>query len=142
MEGWSFDLVLTNIKSRKMREDESFENLPLREVKERILEAKELNLTKFKEAALLTAWSAFESAARTLLRAEQPKLKVRTTSTVLIKQLFGYGIIERSDYDWLRKATNFRSYVAHGFEHKSKAVEQEDVVKLIQLTEQLTAQIE
>ncbi|NJL74675.1 MAG: hypothetical protein HC892_06200 [Saprospiraceae bacterium] len=101
-----------------MREDEAFEDIPMAEVRARIDEAKELNNTKFREAALLTAWSAFESAARTLLRAEQPTLKVRTTSTVLIKQLFGYGIIARTDYDWLRKATNFRSYVAHGFEHK------------------------
>lgn len=140
--GWKLDLVITNPKRSKYREDADFEDLTVSELQERIAQVKELMKANFYEAALIMCWSAFESSARTLLQLEQPNLRNRSTSAVLLKQLFAYGIIDREEYNWLRSVTKFRSYLAHGFDHKSVTVERSDVQKLLGLVQQFMGTVQ
>lgn len=133
-ENWKFELVITNPRPKNNFSNKRFQELSLSELENKIYKLSNSIDRDFIEPHFLYSWSLFEASSRAILKAEQPSLERKLTSTVNIKQLYSYGIIGRIDYEWLNKVSNLRNHIVHGHQVESNSIKIKDLNKLIRIT--------
>lgn len=141
IEGWDFELVYTNPKSKTHIPSESTTD-SYEEVKSSLdRAAKFLDTSASKEysdAALLLIWSAVENALRVNYRTYKPDVKT-FIPRVLVRDSVMLGIIGRNDQEFLESMMTKRNEVSHGVT-KSKILKR-DLERLIKLGNSIIEQI-
>ncbi len=111
--GWRLDLSVTPPEHVSVV-DEDAESLDQDEILARATVALTLSQGQQDEAALLLAWSATEAALRVYAAREQVPLESDKPVDV-VAALYSLGLLDRDDYDVLRRGLRASTIVAHGF---------------------------
>jgi len=111
--GWRLDLSVTPPEHVSVV-DEDAESLDRDEILARATTALTLSQGQQDEAALLLAWSAAEAALRVYAAREQVPLESDQPVDV-VTILYSLGLLDRDDYDVLRRGLRASTIVAHGF---------------------------
>lgn len=81
----------------------------------RVTEANRLRQLRSKEASIMLLWSATEGTLRLL--AEMAHISATTHNpSVLIKNMYSQGVIDRRQYEVLSRAVRYRNAAAHAYE--------------------------
>lgn len=108
--GWRFELVVTNPRTRV---EEELEPWTLPTAERHLAQARELTNSGQSEAALLLLWASTEAFLRRLASYEDVALDGLTTAQ-LVKQLATDGLVDRASYRTLWDAVTLRNQIAHG----------------------------
>jgi len=111
--GWRLDLSVTPPEHVSVV-DEDAQSLDHDETLARMTAALTLSQDQQGEAALLLAWSAAEAALRTYAARKQVPLESDQPVDVVVA-LYSLGLLDRDDYDVLRRGLHVSTIVAHGF---------------------------
>jgi len=84
------------------------------ELRKRMNEAIQLSHMGFPEASTLLLWSATEGALR-LLSAHQHVATRAESPSLIIKNLYSQGILNKDEYIILERAVRFRNAAVHGY---------------------------
>lgn len=84
------------------------------ELRKRINDAIQLMRMGFPEASTLLLWSATEGALR-LLSAHQHLATRAESPSLIIKNLYSQGILDKNEYIILERAVRFRNAAVHGY---------------------------
>lgn len=127
-EGWRLDLVVTNPRSASIELPTSDNKVfSIREIQALVEAAQGLKSEKGKlDAALITIWSAFEAVSRIVLAEHYKGTTKRRLGTLeLVKSLYSYGYLNKTDYNRLLTIRKWRNEVIHGY--KSRAGRSTDI---------------
>ena len=117
---WRFELVVTG--SRAPVDDTSLApavSLDVEEVPDQLAEASMLRRKGHAEAAHLLAWAAVEALMRDVL--DGSGIVIQANSPLqMIKSLYAYGLVSRSDYEMLVNALEQRNAAVHGYKLKGR----------------------
>jgi hypothetical protein len=127
-KGWEFELVVTNPKERPFLSDKYHEKT-ISEIKKDIDEISNYIDTVPVNAIFLLTWGLWEATVRNYLQKYKTE-NVKLQPSALIKQIFSIGLINRSDYDWLIKISDYRNMFVHGFSDNQDPLSINDVLKL------------
>ena len=134
--GWRFEFVMTNPKDI-VDDGEEFSDDQARLLLEQASQLAEMG---YSTPAMLTAWSATEWALRKILAINGIDTKSKT-GLGLARTVTGHGLISKSVYDAVTKASQQRSNLAHGY----TILPQDDVLKttreLVSIAQQLISSI-
>jgi len=111
--GWRLDLSVTPPEHVSVV-DEDAESLDQDEILARATAALTLSQDQQDEPALLLAWSAAEAALRVYAAREQVPLQSDQAVDV-VAALYSLGLLNRDDYDVLRRGLRASTIVVHGF---------------------------
>ncbi len=111
--GWRLDLSVTP-PERVSVVDEDAQSLDHDEILARATAALTLSQGQQDEAALLLAWSAAEAALRIYAAREQVPLESNLPINV-VTILYSLGLLDRDDYDVLRRGLRASTIAVHGF---------------------------
>jgi uncharacterized protein YutE (UPF0331/DUF86 family) len=134
-ENWRFELIVTGIKQEnKTDNDKSNIDLDISEIEKSIKEVKIIVKQGLYSAAFILCWANLESLSRQLLLDDKKNLKNKTP-LVLIKTLFAFGYLNRTEYESLKKLFMLRNQIVHGY--KAINLDLKSVERLIKITESL-----
>lgn len=132
---WRFELIVTNPKQSSQTEDEITNvDLNFSDIEANIKEVKSALNNGLFSTAFVLCWASLESLSRQLLLEDKKALKSKNT-IVLIKTLFSFGYLTRTDYESLEKLLVTRNHVVHGY--KSSELNIKSVEKLLSITQKL-----
>lgn len=132
---WRFELIVINSKEVDLSESNSLNiNLNIREVENGINDVKKLFDLGLYSAAFVLSWANLESIARHLLLEDRKDMTNKIT-LVLIKTLFSFGYLNRSDYESLGRLFIVRNQLIHGF--RPNDLNRNTTEKLILITDKL-----
>lgn len=135
IENWRFELIVTSSKQDTNSENARFNiDLDITEIKHNLIQVKELLTQDLLAAAFVLCWGNLESLSRQLLLEDKKKLSNKTPLT-LIKTLFSFGYLTRTDYDSLEKLFQMRNNLVHGY--KTQNLDKKSVDRLISITDKL-----
>ncbi len=120
MPDWQFELVVANPEvelSVPLNEP----TLSKKQILKRLDEAERLDRNGHKEAAILLAWSAGETALRQMARACGMKPDGQS-ATSLAKTLYSLGGISKTAFENLTATLDCRNNLAHGFRARSPGI--------------------
>jgi hypothetical protein len=141
MEGWDFELVYTNPKSKPQIPSEATTD-SYEEIKNNLNRAAKFLDTdaskEYPDAALLLIWSAVENALRVNYKTYKPDSKT-SIPRVLVRDSVILGIIGKNDQAFLESMMVKRNEVSHGVA-KSKVLKK-DLERLIKLGNSIVEQI-
>jgi len=131
-EGWRLELIVTN--PRKPRNIEYIEKDILNEedFSKRLKEIIKLKESDHYEASYLLAWSTLEAAIRIRMKKENLDIYNQNVS-ILIKNLFSYGLLNKHDFIKLENASQMRNSVTHGLKIEITPEEIDNIVKIIKV---------
>lgn len=135
-DNWRFELIVTRSKQLDQPQPEKA-NLDLLQIKDILKASKELMNRKLFSPAFIICWAALESLSRQLLL-EDKKTLHNKTPIVLIKTLFSFGYLTRTDYEILDKLFTIRNQVVHGYQ--ATGLDKGSVAKLLRITEKLLSE--
>jgi len=134
-KNWRFELIVTTTKQETQNETErQITELDLSEIEENLKAVKSILEQDLYSSAFVLTWATLESIGRQLLLEDKKKLNNRTP-LVLIKTLFSFGYLTRTDLESLEKLFVVRNQVVHGY--KVKGLDKKTVDKLLSITEKL-----
>jgi Holliday junction resolvase len=134
-ENWRFELIVTTSKQEITSENEKINiDLDIAEIKRSIDEVKRLAVQNFNGAAFLLCWANLESLSRQLLLEDKKNLNNKSP-LVLIKTLFSFGYLTRTDYENLEKLFQVRNQLVHGY--RTTDLDKKSVDKLISIIDKL-----
>lgn len=134
-ENWRFELIVTSTKQESQTENDRLNiDLEISEIEKNIKETKTILKQGLYSAAFVLCWANLESLSRQLLLEDKKKLTSKMP-LVLIKTLFSFGLLTRTDYDSLEKLFMIRNQIVHGY--KVKDLDKKSVERLITITEKL-----
>jgi len=134
-ENWRFELIVTSSKRNNQSETSKFNiNLNISEIHKNLVETKLILSQGMFAAAFILCWANLESLTRQLLLEDKKNLSNKMP-LVLIKTLFSFGYVTRTDYEYLNKLFQIRNQVVHGY--KTNELDKKSVEKLISITENL-----
>ena len=111
---WRFELVVTNPRySDKDRLDEAV--LSLAEIEKRLDTIKKLLSDKVYDATFLIAWSVLEAALRIVALDHLDNRLAKQATLKLIKTLYSYGYLSKSELSLLERLHDVRNKLSHGF---------------------------
>lgn len=134
-EEWKFELVLTNPRKKIPNERDEIRFIDTKQISRRLIEIEKMTRSKFIEPAFLYAWTVFEAVSRNQLISYKKQSKSNIGS--LIKELFSYGIINKSDYNFLEKCYYQRNHLVHGFYNRSNDINENQVHKFVKIIKQI-----
>lgn len=141
IEGWDFELVYTNPKS-KFEVPEPSQSNTYFDVKRNFDRAAKFLDTdaskEYSDAALLLVWSAVENALRVNYKMYKPKEKASIPSA-LVRDSVIMGIIDKNDQEFLNSMMLKRNEISYGV-FKGKVLKR-DLDKLIKLGRSIVEQI-
>ena len=133
LPGWRFELAVVGREEVPPEPLRDAEELSPKEIRHRAGAVRLLVKENF-EAAVLVAWSLAEAAMR--VAARTCGIPAAGGSALLLtKELYAAGVIDRSDFDWLKETLQGRNLLAHGYAWSK--TEGSRVGKLLDLTEQM-----
>ncbi len=109
--GWRFEVVVTNPRVEPVV---GGEELPEGDVRRLLSEVETLLRNDMNTAALLTAWAVAESTLRRKLSQARRK-KQKIAGLGLARTAYSLGLVSKSTYETMNKASVQRSKLAHGF---------------------------
>jgi len=134
-ENWRFELVVTSSKQELQSEIEKKNiDLEISEIENNLKEIKSMAKQGLYSAAFLLCWANLESLSRRLLLEDMKKLRNKMP-LVLVKTLFSFGYLNKSDYEGLEKLFQIRNQIVHGY--KSRELDKQKMDRLIIITEKL-----
>lgn len=107
---WSFELVVTNPKDERQSTTISSEFVLRRKLSEAELLLENGNA----DVAFLLGWATLEACSRRSL-SKIPSITPEINPAGLIRQLFAFGLIRKSDFSFLERLLNKRNRLVHGF---------------------------
>ena len=113
-EKWRFELVVTSKQEGKTETNRTNIDLDLSEIKNNLKQVKSLVKQDLFTAAFVLCWAALESISRQLLLEDKRNLSNKTPLT-LIKTLFSFGYLNRTDLESLEKLFQTRNLIVHGY---------------------------
>lgn len=134
-ENWRFELIVTSSKQDNQSEDESTNiDLAISEIERNLKSVRTLAKQGLYSAAFIMCWANLESLSRQLILEEKKRLSNKMP-LVLIKSLFSFGYLTRTDYEGLEKLFHIRNQIVHGY--KSNELDKKAIDRLIKITEKL-----
>lgn len=134
-ENWRFELIVTTSKQETQTETDKLTiELDLVEIEENIKSVKAILKQDLYSSAFVLLWATLESIARQLLLEDKKKLNNKAP-LVLIKTLFSFGYLTRTDLESLEKLFIVRNQVVHGY--KAKGLDKKTVDRLLSIVEKL-----
>lgn len=130
--GWTFRLFLVEGPEVRLPEPP-----PPRAISARIARARTLMREDDAPAALLTAWTAMEAAARNALEPDDRPAKLQAADA-LVKDLVSYGFLDQEAHTRFAGLARLRDRVAHGF--FDQPIADEEVEALAALAESLLSE--
>lgn len=110
LPNYRLDFVAAGKTSQPGRKDW----LGTEELRNRIDEAVRLFGMGFSEASILLLWSATEGALRLL--SDRQHVSARSESPlVMVKTLYAQGVLDKSQYNLLEQAVQYRNAATHGY---------------------------
>jgi len=134
-ESWRFELIVTNSKQENQSGINSANiDIEISEIEKNLKEVKTIAKQENFLAAFILCWANLESLSRQLLLEDNKKLDNKMP-LVLIKTLFSFGYLTRTDYEGLEKLFQIRNQIVHGY--KSSELDKKSMDRLITITEKL-----
>jgi Holliday junction resolvase len=114
-ENWRFELIVTSSKQENQSERERTNiDLEIFEIENNLKEVKTISKQGLYSVAFILCWANLESLSRQLLLEDKKKLSNKMP-LVLIKTLFSFGYLTRTDYEGLEKLFQLRNQIVHGY---------------------------
>lgn len=134
-KNWRFELVVTTTK-QEIRTETSRLNVDLdfSEIKSNLEQVKQLAKQNLLTVAFVLCWATLESISRQLLLEDNKNLANKTPLT-LIKTLFSFGYLTRTDLESLEKLFQIRNLVVHGY--KTTNLDNKTLERLLSITDKL-----
>jgi Holliday junction resolvase len=134
-EYWRFELIVTSSKQENQSESKRTNiDHEISEIENNLKEVKTIAKQGLYSAAFILCWANLESLSRQLLLEDKRKLSNKMP-LVLIKTLFSFGYLTRTDYEGLEKLFQIRNQIVHGY--KSSELDKKTTDRLIAITEKL-----
>lgn len=107
----------------------------IEQIRSQLREARLALSSGLASAAILLAWASLEAVLRRTALDAGYKRKVRVQPTVLIRELYALGRLNRNEVEMLESARQQRTTIAHGL--LSEPVRDEVVLQIVQFAERL-----
>jgi uncharacterized protein YutE (UPF0331/DUF86 family) len=134
-ENWRFELIVTTTKQEAKTETTRLNvDLDLSEIKRNLEQVKKLAEQDLLTAAFVLCWANMESISRQLLLEDKKNLSNKTP-LALIKTLFSFGYLNRTDLESLEKLFQTRNLLVHGY--KATNLDRKTLDKLIAISDKL-----
>ena len=139
-ENWRFELIVTTTK-QETKSDTARLNIDLdfSEIKENLRQANKIAEHNSLSAAFVLGWAALESISRQLLLEDNKNLSNKTPLT-LIKTLFSFGYLNRTDFESLERLFQTRNLIVHGY--KATNLDKHTVDRLFSIADKLLVEKE
>jgi hypothetical protein len=108
------------------------------ELSKRVIQARELLSAGMPEAAIVLLWSVTEGALRLLSARERFRVRLEGPS-VMLKNLYSRGLLDKSDYSLLQRVAQYRNSAVHGY--RVEEIDQSVLREWFQLIETLVRRI-
>jgi len=137
-ENWRFELIVTTTKQETQSETEKRAlELEQFEIEENLKAVKSILKQDLFSSAFILLWAALESIARQQLLVDKKNLNNKAP-LVLIKTLFSFGYLTRTDLESLEKLFVIRNQIVHGY--KTKGLDKKTVERLLTIVEKLKSE--
>lgn len=137
-EKWRFELIVTTTKQETQTETEKITlELEQREIEENLKSVKSILEQNLFPSAFVMLWATLESISRQLLLIDKKNLNNKAP-LVLIKTLFSFGYLTRTDLENLEKLFVIRNQIVHGY--KTKGLDKKTVERLLTIVEKLISE--
>ena len=134
-EKWRFELIVTTTKQETQSETEKITlELERNEIEQNLKAVKSILKQDLLASAFVLLWATLESISRQLLLVDKKNL-TNKAPLVLIKTLFSFGYLTRTDLDALEKLFIVRNQIVHGY--KVKGLDKNSIERLLVIVEKL-----
>lgn len=132
---WRFELiVISGSEESSEQRRKSTQELGQDDITNNLSTVHEMLQKGYLDSAFLLLWGTFESIARQLLLIDNKNLNNKTP-LVLIKTLFSFGYLTRTDLDNLENLFGTRNQIVHGY--KATNFDKKNIDKLIAIVKKL-----
>jgi hypothetical protein len=131
-EGWRLELIVTNPRKPRDIEYIGKNQLNVDDFSKRLNEILSLKELNYFEASYLLAWSTLEAAIRLRIKKEDLDIYNQNVS-ILIKNLYSYGILDKHDFTQLENASRIRNSMIHGLKIEIVPEDIDNIVKIIKI---------
>ena len=134
-ESWRFELIVTTTKQATQSETKKRTlELEQSEIEENFKAVKLILKQDLFSSAFMLLWATLESISRQLLLVDKKNLNNKAP-LVLIKTLFSFGYLTRTDLESLEKLFIVRNQIVHGY--KTKGLDMNTVKRLLTIVDKL-----
>jgi hypothetical protein len=112
---WRFDFAILEAEEPSARDIQGAKEPSDEDIQRALEDADKLVRLGFVQAALITAWAAFEAAMRKRVLASGQPVGWGTMPRQMLTDLYTIGLIFYQDFPRLEQLYRWRSQIAHGF---------------------------